>query len=117
MEFLHEGSPHTVIDERRAGDLVEGLLSQLRGCGPLRRVLLLPPDITRFHSWAGFLTGLLYERLHRHAAVAVLPATGTHAPMTDAEIARMFPGVPRPVFHDHDWRHGVIPLGEVPAEL
>jgi nickel-dependent lactate racemase len=37
--------------------------------------------------------------------------------MTDAEIARMFPGVGRALFHAHDWRRGVVPLGEVPADF
>src|SRR5204863_2550036 len=41
----------------------------------------------------------------------------THAPMSDAEIARMFPGVPRDLFHVHDWRNGVVALGEVPAAV
>src|SRR5688500_6645102 len=103
MEFLHEGSPESVIDEARAGELVDSLLEQLRQRGPLRRVLILPPDITRYHSWAGLLTCLLYARLHRHADVAILPATGTHEPMTAAEIDRMFPGVPARLFHAHDW--------------
>ena len=40
---------------------------------------------TRYHSWAGPLTCLLYERLRGTAEVAVLPATGTPAPMSDAE--------------------------------
>ena len=117
MEFLREGSPQAVLDEKRAAELVDSLLEQLRQRGPLHRVLLLPPVITRYHSWAGFLTGLLYDRLHRHATVAVLPAIGTHAPMTEAEIGRMFPGVPPQVFHVHDWRNGVVPLGEVPARF
>jgi nickel-dependent lactate racemase len=117
MQFLHEGSSVMVIDEARAAELVDLLLGQLRQRGPLRRVLLLPPDVTRFHSWAGFLTCLLYERLHREATVAVLPATGTHEPMTDAEIERMYPGIPRTLFHVHDWRNGVVPLGEIPPAL
>ena len=29
----------------------------------------------------------------------------------------MFPGVPHSVFHVHDWRNGVVSLGEVPASL
>jgi nickel-dependent lactate racemase len=116
MEFLHEGSADAVIDEARAGALLDSLLAQLRQRGPLRRVLILPPDITRYHSWAGPLTGMLYERL-KSATVAILPTVGTHAPMTDAEIAKMFPGVPRELFHAHDWRRGVVTLGEVPAEL
>jgi nickel-dependent lactate racemase len=35
--------------------------------------------------------------------------------MTAAQIESMFPGVPRALFHDHDWRHGLATLGEVPA--
>jgi nickel-dependent lactate racemase len=117
MEFIREGAADAVIDERRAGELLDGLLDGLRGRGPLRRVLIVPPDVTRFHSWAGPLTAMLYERLRGAAEVAVLPAVGTHAPMTDAEIGRMFPCVPRALFHPHDWRGGVVPLGEVPADF
>ncbi|MCI0461929.1 MAG: lactate racemase domain-containing protein [Gemmataceae bacterium] len=115
MEFLHEGHPAAVIDERRAGELLDGLLDQLRQRGPLSRVLILPPDVTRLHSWAGFLTAALFERLRGRADMAILPAVGTHVPMTADEIERMFPGVPPALFHVHDWRHGVVPLGEIPA--
>jgi nickel-dependent lactate racemase len=117
MEFVREGSREAVIDEARAGELVDWLLTQLRQRGPLRRVLLLPPDITRSHSWAGTLAGMFCQRLHPAAEVAVLPTTGTHVPMTDAEIARMYPGIPRRLFFAHDWRSGVVPLGQVPAEV
>ena len=103
MEFFHEGSSATVIDEPRAGQLLDALLIQLRARGPLRRVLILPPDVTRYHSWAGPLTRLLYERLRETAELAILPATGTHLAMTDEEIARMFPGVPRALFHEHEF--------------
>src|SRR4051794_29792415 len=106
MEYLHEGSARTVVSEKRAEELIDSLLAQLRGRGPLDRVLILPPDITRMHSWAGFLTCRLYEKLQGNAALAILPTIGTHAPMTDAEIARMFPGIPRQLFHVHDWRKG-----------
>jgi nickel-dependent lactate racemase len=116
-DFIREGSPESVLDEARAGELVDSLLDQLRRRGPLRRVLLLPPDITRFYSWAGPLTCMLYERLRGEAAVAVLPAVGTHTPMTAGEVGRMFPGIPPDRFHAHDWRGGVVPLGEVPAEF
>src|SRR5205807_2190721 len=115
--FLHEGSPQTVIDEARAGQNVQSLLGQLRQRGPLKRVLILPPDMTRLHSWAGFLTGELYEQLHRNTEIAILPAVGTHLPMTDDELSHMFPGVPHAIFHAHDWRNGVAALGAVPASL
>jgi nickel-dependent lactate racemase len=117
MDYLCEGHAGAVISEARAAELIDDLLTQLRQRGPLRRVLLVPPDITRFHSWAGPLTCMLYQRLHGSVSVAILPAVGTHSPMTDAEIERMFPGLPRLAFHAHDWRRGVLPLGEVPAEL
>ena len=117
MEFLHEGSPQTVIDEARARQHVQAMLAQLRKRGPLARVLILPPDMTRLHSWAGFLTCELYEQLHPHADIAILPAVGTHLPMSSDELTHMFPGVPHSAFHAHDWRNGVLPLGEVPASL
>jgi nickel-dependent lactate racemase len=116
MEFLREGSAEAVLDAARTAELVEVLLEQLRQRGPLRRVLLLPPDITRLHSGAGLLTCLLHERLPG-SEVAILPATGTHTPMTGAERARLFPGVPQQLFHVHDWRGGVELLGEVPADF
>ena len=117
MEFLHEGAAHAVIDEARAREHVQFLLAQLRRRSPLRRVLVLPPDMTRLHSWAGFLTCELYEQLHQRATIAILPAVGTHLPMSADELTHMFPGVPHSVFHVHDWRNGVVPLGEVPASL
>ncbi|MBI1832031.1 MAG: DUF2088 domain-containing protein [Planctomycetes bacterium] len=105
------------MTEAQARQHIETLLSQLRRRGPLRRVLLLPPDMTRLHSWAGFLTCELYDQLHKNAAVAILPAVGTHLPMSPDELTNMFPGVPHNLFHVHDWRNGVVPLGEVPASL
>jgi nickel-dependent lactate racemase len=115
MEYLREGSARSIISEKRADELLDGLLADLRKRGPLRRVLIVPPDMTRLHSWAGFLTCRLHEKLRGTATVAVLPAVGTHTPMTEVEIERMFPGVPRRLFHVHDWRNGVVSLGEVPA--
>ena len=115
MEFFHEGAPDAVIDAARSEALLDSLLAQLRQRGPLRRVLILPPDGTRYHSGAGPLTRQLYERLRDTADLAILPATGTHLAMTGDEIDHMFPGVPRALFHAHDWRNGVVPLGEIPA--
>ena len=117
MEFLHEGSGQTVIDEARAKHHVQSLLARLRERGPLWRVLILPPDMTRLHSWAGFLTCELYEQLHQVADVAILPAVGTHLAMSADELNHMFPGVPHGAFRIHDWRNGVVPIGEVPSAL
>src|SRR2546421_7314411 len=69
VEYFAEGSPDSVIDQTRTAALVDRLLDGLRQRGPLRRVLLVPPDVTRLHSGAGLLTCLLYERLHASAEV------------------------------------------------
>ena len=47
----------------------------------------------------------------------ILPAIGTHDPMTEPEIAAMFGDLPRSLFRTHDFRTGVATLGEVPAEF
>ncbi|HWA73625.1 MAG TPA: lactate racemase domain-containing protein [Polyangiaceae bacterium] len=114
IHFAEGGRQH-VIDERRAGELVDGLLNSL---GPLKRVLLLPPDFTRFHSGAGELACQLYTRLvARGAEVELLPALGTHAPMTTEELHEMFPGIPLDRFRIHEWRTGLHVLGEVPGSF
>jgi nickel-dependent lactate racemase len=110
--YFAEGARDAVIDRARAEALLDDLI---RALGPLRRVLLVPPDFTRLHSGAGELTSHLYRRLSATATVEVLPALGTHAPMTPAQMAHMFPGIPHEAFRVHDWRAGLSPLGEVPA--
>ena len=83
-----------------------------------RKVLLLPPDFTRFHSNAGLITEILYEKLSPYCKVDIMPALGTHAPMTTEEIVAMFgQHIPLSCFLVHDWRNDVVALGEVPASF
>ena len=42
-------------------ELKAALFAALDKLGPRKRVLLLPPDFTRFHSQAGFLSQCVYE--------------------------------------------------------
>ena len=85
---------------------------------PLRKVLLLPPDHTRLNSDAGELTRLLYELLSPKTEVDIMPALGTHSPMTEAQLRMMFgDGIPLERFKVHDWRNGVRQVGQVPGEL
>lgn len=81
----------------------------------LKKVLLIPPDFTRFHSNAGFITNLYYHFLKDKAHVDIMPALGTHVPMTEAECSEMYGDIPYEVFIKHDWRNDVINIGEVPA--
>ncbi len=96
------------VDEVRAG-----LYAALDGLGARRRVLAVPPDFTRLHSQAGLVTELAWHYYGDRLA-DVLPATGTHVPVTAAETAAMFGRVPRELFRAHDWRRGTVRLGEVP---
>jgi nickel-dependent lactate racemase len=95
-------------------EIREALFSSLDCLGGKKRVLAVPPDFTRFHSQAGALTELAWE-YYGARLVDVLPAIGTHYPMTDDEIATMFGKTPRSLFRVHDWRQGFATLGEVPA--
>ena len=94
-------------------DLRRGLFRALDALGLRRKVLAIPPDFTRYPSRAGELTCYLHE-YYGDRLTHILPALGTHSPMTRAQIERMFPGVPHGKFHVHDWRHGLATLGEVP---
>ncbi len=88
----------------------------LEQMGEKHRVLVIPPDHTRYHSRAGLLTRMIHE-YYGDALKDILPALGTHTPMTGKEIRRMFPGIPQSLFRVHNWRKDVVTLGEVPASF
>lgn len=95
-------------------DLRMGLFSAVEALGPRRKVLAVPPDITRLHSRAGELTRHA-RQYYGHRLADVLPATGTHSLMTPEEIRAMFGDLPLELFRTHDWRAGYVTLGETPA--
>ncbi|MER2493067.1 lactate racemase domain-containing protein [Catenovulum sediminis] len=79
-----------------------------------KRILILPPDITRFYSKAGFISAYLYKALKDQAEIYFLPALGTHDPMSDDEIDAMFgPDIPKSLFIPHRWRTDVKKFGEI----
>ena len=81
-----------------------------------KRILILPPDITRFYSRAGQISSYLYKKLSPTSEVFFLPALGTHEPMAASEIELMFGNdIPLELFLPHFWRTDVVKLGEVPA--
>lgn len=86
--------------------------------GTLKKVLLLPPDLTRMHSQAGQITEIYYEMLENTCEIDIMPALGTHDAMNIAEIREMFGGrIPLSCFKAHDWRKDVIKIGEVPGDF
>ncbi len=106
----------TATDTLTEDDLRTGLFSALDQIGARQRVLVIPPDFTRYHSHAGVLTKLIYDYFGDRLT-DVLPALGTHTPMTPAQIATMYAGVPTELFRVHNWRTGITTVGEVPGEF
>jgi len=113
MIYYQSGSPDTVIS---AADLEYGLYSALVKLGKRKKVLVVPPDFTRFHSRAGDITALLYNYYKKNLK-DILPALGTHTPMTDVQISEMFKGIPKDLFRVHDWRNDVVTVGTIPGEF
>ena len=112
MIYYSNGSTETNLS---AEDLRKGLFEALEKMGEKRKVLAVPPDFTRFPSRAGELTEFTWE-YYGEKLSDVLPALGTHTPMTDEQISKMYGKTPRNLFRDHDWRNDVVTLGYVPAE-
>ncbi len=83
---------------------------------PLRKVLAVPPDFTRFYSYAGEITGMIYNYIP-DKLTDVLPALGTHTPMTEEQLRKMYKGVPLNLFRIHNWREDLATLGVVPKDF
>uniref|UniRef100_A0A7S1B7C9 LarA-like N-terminal domain-containing protein n=1 Tax=Corethron hystrix TaxID=216773 RepID=A0A7S1B7C9_9STRA len=110
------------------------------------KVMLLPPDYTRYHSRSGDITRFVHDFYHGSPAlppnhfppsasspphISILPALGTHAPMTRPQIRSMFGDTIADAVEDesgngsekdtdlivHDWRSDVITIGHVPSSL
>jgi len=113
MLYYSRGSQNDVLSGE---DLKAGLYEALDKLGAKQKVLAIPPDFTRFHSRAGELTRYIWQ-YYDHKLTDILPALGTHFPMTEKEITEMFGDVPLELFREHDWRGGLVTLGEVPADF
>lgn len=113
MIYYKSGSENTVLNSR---DLESGIISALEKLGVRKKVLVVPPDCTRFHSRAGELTSYIY-RYYKESLKDILPALGTHYPMTDSQINEMFKKVPKSLFRIHNWRKDVVTVGIVPGEF
>ncbi|GAH59781.1 unnamed protein product, partial [marine sediment metagenome] len=113
MLYLHRVE-HTAVGIDSNKELKEGLYTALDRLRPKKRILVIPPDFTRYHSRAGDLTRFAWE-YYGSRLTDILPAIGTHSPMTRPEIQKMFERIPLNLFREHDWREGLLTLGEVPA--
>ncbi|MCL2266078.1 MAG: lactate racemase domain-containing protein [Treponema sp.] len=116
--YISVGGVDKDLCDQELDDLFSGALSNaLADIKKSGSVIILPPDITRFYSKAGFFTDAAARVLNKNNSNnclgAVLPALGTHMAMTDGEIEKMFPKTPKEKFLVHDWRNDVTELGRL----
>lgn len=112
MMYFEMGSTEL---EMSAEELKKGLFEALEKLGEKKKVLAIPPDYTRLPSRSGELTEFTWQ-YYGDALTDVLPALGTHSPMTPHQIEHMFGSLPASLIRDHDWRNDVVTLGIVPSE-
>ena len=107
----------TISNDEIAKLLGEALADWETRKGAVRNALIIPPDFTRFHSNAGFITQVFYKLLTAKGAnVDILPALGTHVPVSESQWKTMFGDIPYEKMLVHNWRTDVVKLGEVPAD-
>ncbi len=109
MLYYKKGSETDILGPE---DLKCGLYEALGKLGDRKKVLAVPPDITRFYSRAGILTEYAWD-YYGEKLTDILPAIGTHYPMSEEEIGKMYGRCPKELFRVHDWRKGIVTLGEV----
>lgn len=111
--YFEQGSPTTVFSDQELRSALQSVFQQL---GDREKVLVVPPDFTRYHSQAGKLTGMTYQHFGEKIS-DVMPALGTHDPMETWQLEKMYPDVPSDLIREHNWRNDVVTIGEVPADF
>jgi len=117
MPWFHEQAD--AIPRKKVEELCGRLLDEARKRLKVdfRRVLLLPPDMTRAHSGAGWITETIYKLLPKTCDTHVIPTLGQHVPHDRKTNEWMFGSIPQQRIHVHDWRNGVTSVGSVPAKV
>merc|ERR1712216_413985 len=109
--FYARGGPEEDLTDE---DIVKAIKEVSAQLGEKKSVCIVPPDYTRMHSMAGKITRILYEE-YGDAVKDVLPALGSHVPVSISEKDEMFKGVPHDLFRVHNWRTDVESIGAVPG--
>ncbi len=107
-----DGGGSEGLSERQVRQALEESLSGLKT--KLRKILLIPPDYTRLHSYAGVIARILFEWLSPGCEVDILPALGIHAPVSREEWDSMYAGIPYDRMLIHHWRDRIVRLGAIP---
>jgi nickel-dependent lactate racemase len=112
-----ENGPQVELDREALERFLEQLTQEWILAPAIQRLLILPPDHTRLQSRAGEITAWFWNRLAGKVHVDIMPALGTHAPMSREECTILFgPDVPYERILVHRWRQDLVRLGEITAE-
>ncbi|MGI6004314.1 MAG: lactate racemase domain-containing protein [Christensenellales bacterium] len=104
-----------ITEDELRGALKEAIASERDSW---KKILILPPDLTRGHSKAGIITAMLYDELKDACQIDIMPALGTHMAMTDAELRAFFgKDIPLDRFMVHDWRRDTVVLGTIEGDF
>ena len=110
-----KGDPNHIISIPERNSYLKRIAKNIfSGC---KKVLIVPPDTTRLYSGAGEITNFFYQHHSDEIHFDVIPALGTHSPMTKSELQRMFGSqIPLKNFLVHNWRKDLIYYGQIPRE-
>ncbi len=113
--IVQTGSPETLISSAEKRRYLETMLESLDK--DLKKILIVAPDFTRFHSQAGELTQILYDLLKDTCEINVIPALGTHTPVPEGQRIQMYGDIPSDRFIIHNWRTDTVKIGTVPSSF
>src|SRR5258708_18473828 len=107
MPWFSQEAPALTREQIHA--LAQRLLEEARSrlAVDFRRVLLLPPDLTRAHSGAGANTVMLYKPLPERRATRGILTQGQHRPPTSQGYRWQFGETDHERHHLHDWRNSL----------
>ena len=124
MNELYLTEEKNGISASQLDDMIDRMLAQFPD---IKKVLIIPPDYTRCYSYAGIITQVIYKKIEKmnegrsedeRIHTDVMPALGTHMPMTEEELDKFFGDVvPRDRIIVHHWQTDTVRLGFVPAEV
>ncbi len=115
MKIISDGNAERIISKQELHAHLDTFVEKYKN---IKRLLLLPPDITRLNSRAGEITAYLFNKFKDSCYIRIMPALGTHFPMTEEECHKMFgKEIPYEYYLPHDWRNDLIQLGQLDGKF
>ncbi len=106
-------SKDRLLTDEDISEFIENIFLNLGSC---KNTIIVPPDISRLSSGGGMITGKIY-RMEKINIKMIIPALGTHTPMTGQEITSMFGNIPQDLFIKHSWKGNLKTAGTIPESF